>query len=101
MARGNCDLSADLLLDRAHIKKDCFAPKFVPSKVPHDQSPHPHAFPGRPKAEERASMGPAPLVFGHDALVIRREESLYTDLKIGKADPMFPISLGHLFGPDE
>ena len=46
-------------------------------------------------------MGPPPFVFRHDALVIRRKESLYADFEIGKASPMFPISLGHLFRADE
>jgi hypothetical protein len=95
------NLGADLFLDRAHIKKNRFAPELVPSKVPHDQSPHAHTFPRRPKAEERASMGPAPFVFGYDALVVRRKEPLYTDFEIRKTCPMFPISLGHLLRADE
>jgi len=46
-------------------------------------------------------MGPAPLVFGDDALVIRRKEPLYPNLEIGKASPMFPIPFGHLLWSDK
>ena len=46
-------------------------------------------------------MRSAPLVFSYNALVIRRKEPLYADLEIGKAGPMFRVSLGHPLGADE
>ena len=46
-------------------------------------------------------MRPAPFVFGHDAFVIRRDKPFYSDLEIGKAGPMFQISLGHPLRSDE
>jgi hypothetical protein len=46
-------------------------------------------------------MRPAPLVFGHDALVIRRQEPLDPNLEIGKAGPVFRVSLSHLLGTDK
>ena len=46
-------------------------------------------------------MRPVPLVFGDNALVIRRKEPLHPNLEIGKASPMFPVPLGHLLWSDK
>jgi hypothetical protein len=58
-------------------------------------------FSSGPQAEERAPMRAAPFVFGHDAFVIRRQEPLDANFEIGKAGPVFGVSLGHLPGPDK
>ena len=95
------DLCANLLLDRAQIEKYRLAPELVPSKVPDDQRANPNTLSGGSKAKERPAMRPTPLVFGHDALLVRGKEALYSDLEIGKTCPMFEITLGHLFRADK
>src|SRR6266853_681222 len=100
-ARRRHHLGADLLLDRAQIEEDRLAPELVSSKVPYDQSSHPHALSGGSQAEVRASMRSAPFVLGHNALVVRCKYPLHPDLEIGKACPVFAITLGHLLRTDE